>query len=36
MQSWDNLTTFLSHPNEIRKFIYTINIIESFNASSRK
>ena len=34
--NWDNLTTFLSYPKEIRKLIYTTNIIESFNASLRK
>ena len=34
--NWDNLTTFLNYPKEIRKLIYTTNIIESFNASLRK
>ena len=34
--NWDNLTSFLSYPIEIRKLIYTTNIIESFNASLRK
>jgi len=34
--NWDNLTAFLSFPHEIRKIIYTTNIIESFNASLRK
>lgn len=34
--NWDNLTAFLSYPQEIRKLIYTTNIIESFNASLRK
>jgi len=34
--NWDNLTTFLNFPHEIRKIIYTTNIIESFNASLRK
>ena len=34
--NWDNLTAFLSYPIEIRKLIYTTNIIESFNASLRK
>jgi len=34
--NWDNLTSFLSYPKEIRKLIYTTNIIESFNASLRK
>lgn len=40
VQSWDNnwdkLTAFLNYPQEIRKLIYTTNIIESFNASLRK
>src|SRR5690554_7741324 len=40
VQSWerncDNLTVFLHYPKEIRKLIYTTNIIESFNASLRK
>ena len=35
-QNWDKLTAFLSYPQEIRKLIYTTNIIESFNASLRK
>ncbi|MCV6628485.1 MAG: IS256 family transposase, partial [Flavobacteriaceae bacterium] len=35
-ENWDNLTAFLSYPKEIRKLIYTTNIIESFNASLRK
>ena len=34
--NWDNLTAFLDYPLEIRKLIYTTNIIESFNASLRK
>lgn len=34
--NWDNLTTFLHYPLEIRNLIYTTNIIESFNASLRK
>jgi len=34
--NWTNLTTFLHYPAEIRKLIYTTNIIESFNASLRK
>jgi len=34
--NWDNLTTFLNYPKEIRTLIYTTNIIESFNASLRK
>ena len=35
-QNWDKLTAFLEYPQEIRKLIYTTNIIESFNASLRK
>ncbi len=35
-KNWDNLTAFLEYPQEIRKLIYTTNIIESFNASLRK
>jgi len=34
--NWDALTAFLDYPVEIRKLIYTTNIIESFNASLRK
>jgi len=34
--NWDHLTAFLAYPAEIRKLIYTTNIIESFNASLRK
>lgn len=34
--NWDNLTAFLIYPKDIRKLIYTTNIIESFNASLRK
>ncbi len=35
-KNWDHLTVFLDFPVEIRKLIYTTNIIESFNASLRK
>ena len=35
-RNWDNLTAFLQYPAEVRKLIYTTNIIESFNASLRK
>lgn len=35
-ENWVNLTAFLQYPKEIRKLIYTTNIIESFNASLRK
>lgn len=34
--NWEHLTVFLNFPQEIRKLIYTTNIIESFNASLRK
>lgn len=35
-RNWDNLTHFLAFPQEIRKIIYTTNVIESFNALLRK
>lgn len=35
-KNWEHLTAFLEYPAEIRKLIYTTNIIESFNASLRK
>lgn len=35
-KNWEHLTAFLQYPKEIRKLIYTTNIIESFNASLRK
>lgn len=34
--NWENLTHFLSFSPEIRKIIYTTNVIESFNALLRK
>lgn len=34
--NWENLTHFLAFPPEIRKVIYTTNVIESFNALLRK
>ena len=34
--NWENLTAFLQYPIEIRKLIYTTNIIESFNSGLRK
>lgn len=34
--NWSALTLFLEYPAEIKKLIYTTNIIESFNASLRK
>lgn len=35
-RNWDSLMAFIQFPQEIRKLIYTTNIIESFNASLRK
>lgn len=35
-KNWDALTVFLNFPLEIRKLIYTTNIIESFNSVLRK
>lgn len=34
--NWENLTAFLQYPIEIRRLIYTTNIIESFNSGLRK
>jgi transposase-like protein len=34
--NWENLTHFLGFPAEIRKIIYTTNVIESFNSLLRK
>lgn len=34
--NWGNLTAFLDYPDEVRKLIYTTNVIESFNAGLRK
>lgn len=34
--NWDNLTHFFDYPLEIRKVIYTTNVIESFNSTLRK
>jgi transposase-like protein len=34
--NWDALTAFLQYPKEIRKLIYTTNVIESFNSNLRK
>ena len=34
--NWEALTAFLAYPLEIRKIIYTTNVIESFNPSLRK
>ncbi|MBP1593165.1 MAG: Transposase, Mutator family [Bacteroidetes bacterium] len=34
--NWDNLTTFFDYPMEIRKIIYTTNLIENLNGKIRK
>jgi len=34
--NWDKITPFLQFPNEIRKVIYTTNIVESLNNTLRK
>ena len=34
--NWDNLSTFFAFPNNIRKIIYTTNVIESLNSQFRK
>jgi len=34
--NWDELTTFFKYPPEIRKLIYTTNIIESYHSQLRK
>ena len=34
--NWDELTTFFDYPVEIRKIIYTTNIIENLNSKIRK
>lgn len=34
--NWENLSSFLAYPEEIRKVIYTTNAIESVNMSLRK
>lgn len=34
--NWDNLSTFFVFPNNIRKIIYTTNVIESLNSQFRK
>ena len=33
---WDILSTFFAYPTEIRKIIYTTNIIEGLNRQFRK
>ena len=34
--NWENLTHFFDFPLEIRKIIYTTNVIESFNSTLRQ
>ncbi|SHH35212.1 Transposase, Mutator family [Clostridium grantii DSM 8605] len=34
--NWDNLSTFFAFPKNIRKIIYTTNVIESINSQFRK
>ena len=34
--NWEKITPFMSYPMEIRKVIYTTNIVESLNSSLRK
>lgn len=34
--NWDNLVPFLQYPMEIRKLIYTTNMIENINRNVRK
>ncbi len=35
-ENWDNLTSYFDYPLEIRKIIYTTNVIESLNNCIRK
>ena len=34
--NWENLTQFFEYPLEIRKIVYTTNIIETWNQRHRK
>lgn len=36
LNNWDNLSHYFKYPNDIRRIIYTTNIIESFNSQLRK
>lgn len=36
LNNWDRLSNYFQYPNEIRRIIYTTNIIESFNSQLRK
>jgi transposase-like protein len=35
-ENWSNLATFFVYPTEIRRIIYTTNVIENFNRWLRK
>jgi transposase-like protein len=34
--NWDNLSTFFSYPEEIRRLIYTTNVVENLHRQFRK
>jgi transposase-like protein len=36
LNNWDRLSNYFQYPNEIRRIIYTTNIIESFHSQLRK
>jgi putative transposase len=36
LDNWDDLSNYFKYPKEIRRIIYTTNIIESFNSQLRK
>jgi transposase-like protein len=36
MTNWPRLSSFLKYPNEIRRIMYTTNVIESFHSQLRK
>ena len=36
LNNWDNLSNYFKYPEDIRRIIYTTNIIESFNSQLRK
>lgn len=36
LNNWDRLSNYFKYPKEIRKVIYTTNVIESFNSQLRK
>lgn len=36
LNNWDNLSNYFKYPNDIRRIIYTTNIIESFHSQIRK